>query len=79
MLRGKTVKVQLRAASKEAVGELPACRDINAFLGVPYAEPPTGDRRFQPPQPINLWSGIRDATEFGMYSHTMFNLYVPYK
>jgi len=66
MLRGKTVKVQLSDAAKQAVSDLPVCRDIFAFLGVPYAEPPTGDRRFQPPQPIAMWSSIRDATEFGM-------------
>lgn len=67
MLRGKRVKVELRDAAKQTVSHLPACRDIFAFLGVRYAEPPTGDKRFQPPQPVNMWSGIRDATEFGMY------------
>ena len=68
MLRGKVVNVELSDAAKQSVSELPACRDIFTFLGVPYAEPPTGDRRFKPPQPITLWSGIRDATEYGMKS-----------
>lgn len=34
------------------------------FLGVPYAAPPTGGRRFQPPEPPIPWSGIRNATQF---------------
>lgn len=34
------------------------------YLGVPYARPPTGDRRFQPPEPPLPWPGIRNATQF---------------
>jgi para-nitrobenzyl esterase len=34
---------------------------INAFLGIPYAESPYGDRRFLPPEPRRPWSGVRDA------------------
>jgi para-nitrobenzyl esterase len=35
---------------------------IDKFLGVPYAAPPTGDLRWKAPQPAPGWSGIRDAT-----------------
>lgn len=35
------------------------------FRGIPYAEPPTGDRRFRPPEDKTCWSGVRDALEFG--------------
>lgn len=38
-------------------------RGIRAFLGVPYAEPPTGQLRFQPPFPKFSWPGVWDATE----------------
>ena len=36
-----------------------------AFLGVPYAEPPIGELRWRPPQPVHPWTGPRKATEFG--------------
>jgi para-nitrobenzyl esterase len=36
-----------------------------AWLGIPYAAPPTGDRRWRPPAPVATWSSVRDATGFG--------------
>ncbi|MGH3121462.1 MAG: carboxylesterase/lipase family protein [Streptosporangiaceae bacterium] len=38
---------------------------IDQFLGVPYAAPPTGARRWQAPQPVQPWPGVRDATSYG--------------
>jgi para-nitrobenzyl esterase len=35
------------------------------FLGIPYAEPPFGERRFAAPEPRAPWSGVRDALEYG--------------
>jgi para-nitrobenzyl esterase len=34
------------------------------FLGLPYAAPPTGSLRWRPPQPVDSWHGVRDATQF---------------
>lgn len=38
---------------------------IAVFRGVPYAAPPTGERRFASAAPHGEWSGIRDATRHG--------------
>eukprot|EP00756_Hemistasia_phaeocysticola_P030109 Hpha_TRINITY_DN16273_c0_g9::TRINITY_DN16273_c0_g9_i1::g.13767::m.13767 len=38
---------------------------VESFLGIPYAPPPVGRRRWQPPGPQPSWSGVRKATEFG--------------
>ena len=38
---------------------------IKIFRGIPFAAPPVGDLRWQEPQPVTPWSGIRDATAFG--------------
>ncbi|WP_306215666.1 carboxylesterase/lipase family protein [Actinoplanes sp. RD1] len=34
---------------------------VDRYLGIPYAAPPTGDRRWTPPQPPGRWSGVRPA------------------
>jgi para-nitrobenzyl esterase len=38
---------------------------LQTFLGVPYAQPPVGERRFCPPEPASPWTGVRRAVEFG--------------
>lgn len=37
---------------------------VDQYLGVPYAAPPVGEKRFMPPEPPPSWSGIRNATHF---------------
>ena len=38
---------------------------VHAFLGISYAAPPVGAYRLRPPQPVEPWSGVRDATVLG--------------
>ena len=38
---------------------------LHVFSGVPYAAPPVGDLRWQPPQPVMPWSGVRNAVDPG--------------
>lgn len=37
---------------------------VQAFRGIPYAAPPVGALRFQPPAPIVPWQGVREALDF---------------
>ena len=38
---------------------------VSTWLGIPYASPPTGEQRWQPPRPASVWSGIRDCVQLG--------------
>lgn len=38
---------------------------VDSFLGVPFAAPPVGDRRWRPPAPAAAWEGERPAVTFG--------------
>jgi para-nitrobenzyl esterase len=42
-------------------------RGIHEFLGIPYAAPPVGDLRWQPPQPHAAWSAPLAATSFASH------------
>ena len=38
---------------------------VASFRGIPYAAPPFGANRLQPPRPVQPWSGVRDALTYG--------------
>ena len=37
---------------------------VRAYLGIPFAAPPVGNRRWRPPQAVIPWQGVRAAREF---------------
>ncbi len=41
---------------------------LYVFRGIPYAAPPVGKLRWQPPAPVESWSGVRKAEQFGPIS-----------
>jgi para-nitrobenzyl esterase len=40
-------------------------RGVRVFKGIPYASPPTGERRWRAPEPVQAWSGVRATDRFG--------------
>jgi para-nitrobenzyl esterase len=61
--RPQPPRVTMAAGSLEGAFFGQASREV-MFLGIPYAEPPTGPLRWKPPQPVKPWAGIRSAHSF---------------
>lgn len=40
-------------------------RGVRVFRGIPFAQPPVGERRWRPPAELPRWEGAREATRFG--------------
>ncbi|MCE9669036.1 carboxylesterase family protein [Myxococcus stipitatus] len=38
---------------------------VLVFKGIPYAKPPVGSRRWKAPEPMDPWTGVRPALEYG--------------
>lgn len=41
--------------------------EMDSFRGIPYAAPPVGALRWQPPAPATSWNGTLNATKFGAH------------
>ena len=52
-------------ASGKVMGALDEVTGVYSFKGIPFAAPPVGDLRWKAPQPMQSWSGIREAVRFG--------------
>ncbi|KKO12880.1 hypothetical protein LCGC14_0008970 [marine sediment metagenome] len=58
------VYTQWGAVRGETITDEAVDASARIFRGVPYAEPPVGELRWQPPQPATAWERVRDATEW---------------
>jgi len=59
----KHVQQQIKSGIIEGV--VSADGQVRTFKGIPFAAPPVGPFRWQPPQPISPWAGVRKAIDFG--------------
>jgi para-nitrobenzyl esterase len=56
--------VQQTTAAGVLEGVMSADGRVRVFKGIPYAAPPVGPLRWQPPQPVAPWPGVRPALDF---------------
>jgi para-nitrobenzyl esterase len=48
-------------------GTMGASGSVRVFRGIPFAEAPIGALRWQPPQPVEHWTGTRKAVAYGAH------------
>lgn len=68
-----TLQTQAGRIEGEALGE------INRYLGIPYAQPPTGPLRWKAPRDPQPWSGVRSAKSFASPCAQKGNLFTSSK
>ncbi|HEX4683846.1 MAG TPA: carboxylesterase family protein, partial [Gemmatimonadaceae bacterium] len=63
VLAAAQASAQIRTANGVVAG-ITAPSGIREFRGVPFAAPPVRELRWQPPQPVRDWTGVRPADRF---------------
>src|SRR5439155_13437024 len=56
---------EVRVATGTLEGIAGKAPGVRAFLGIPYAAPPIGARRWKAPEAAPPWTGVRKADTFG--------------
>lgn len=57
----KTKIIEIKSGSLQGYFD----KGIEIYKGIPYAEPPVGELRFNAPKPKESWNGVLKAIEFG--------------
>jgi para-nitrobenzyl esterase len=70
-------RVKINSGSLQGTRFGRAQREV-AFLGVPYAAPPVGTLRWKPPEPVQKWHGVRQATRYGPACPQLRASWLPY-
>src|ERR1700758_1737529 len=65
--KDKTNSVRVTTDKGLVEGAYTADHQVIFFKGIPYAAPPTGELRWQPPQPAAKWKGVLSTKEFGSH------------
>src|SRR5258707_276924 len=65
--QAENVSAQVRVKTVNGIveGNSEKGSEIRTFKGIPFASPPVGDLRWQPPQPVKNWKGVRETAQFG--------------
>jgi para-nitrobenzyl esterase len=58
------IKLDTGIISGTKVGE--PGREVYFYQGIPYAAPPVGKLRWQPPRPVAPWKGVRECTRYSL-------------
>jgi para-nitrobenzyl esterase len=56
-------RIKIANGTLEGISDMSS--GVRSFKGIPFAEPPVGDLRWKPPQPVKNWQGVRKADKFG--------------
>jgi para-nitrobenzyl esterase len=63
--REETLPLDVKTVEGPVRGTTNAESGVRTFLGIPYAAPPTGARRWKKPEAVTAWSETREANAFG--------------
>jgi len=62
---GREAAAQVKTEAGLVEGTTSVDGKVRVFKGIPFAAPPTGDRRWAEPAPAAPWTGVRKADAFG--------------
>lgn len=49
----------------QVMGGTNQASDVASYKGIPFAAPPVGNLRWQAPQPVKPWKGVRECRQYG--------------